>query len=80
MRAFAQQRDRRIRNRANACELVAEGVEFGGLGQVAVPQQPGGLFECRVLRQFVDQVAGDDELAAFPVDLAQFRGRRDDAF
>ena len=51
-----------------------------GRRQIAVPQQPGGFLERGVFGELVDMISSDHELAAFAVDVAELRGRRDDAF
>src|SRR5438874_99358 len=60
-------------------ELRAESVELVRRGQIAVPEQPGRLFERRVRGELADGIAGDEQLAALTVDMTETRRRRDDA-
>jgi hypothetical protein len=47
---------------------------------MTVPEQPRGFLECGVGGDFADRVPRNDQLAAFPVDVAQTRGRGNDSF
>ena len=65
---------------AGVGELPGEGGELGGGGQLAVPEEIGGLFEGGVLGEFVDVDAAIGEDAGVAVDPADGRGGGDDAF
>ena len=60
-------------------ELPVEVGELGAVGEFALKQQVGRFFERRCRRQFVDVVAAVDELAEFPVDIADGGVGRDDS-
>jgi hypothetical protein len=79
-RAVTEQRDGRVGNAASSRERRAKRVELRDRREIAVPQQPGGFFECGVFGQLVDLKSGDHELAAFTVNVAQARRRRHDSF
>ena len=77
--AFAQQRERRRRQCPLGGELGTKCFQLRRRRQRAVPQQPRRLLEARVRRELADRVAGDDQLAALTIDIAQPRRRGNDA-
>ena len=77
--AFAQQRERRRRQRPLGGEPGTKCFQLPRRRQRAVPQQPRRLLEARVRRELADRVAGDDQLTALTIDIAQPRRRGNDA-
>src|SRR4030095_50759 len=79
-RTLAQQVDSRRRQGARGCERRAKGFELFAGWEIAMPQEPGGLFECRVLGELADGKSRDDQLTAFDIDVTESGRGRDHTF
>src|SRR2546422_7835649 len=75
-----QQGNRCGRQRPPGGQLGSESLELPGRGEIAVPEQPGRLLECRMCGELADRKASDDQLSALAVHMTQTRRRRDYAF
>ena len=79
MDAVPQKRQRDIGHSADSGEARAKFLELLCRRQLAVPEQPRGFLERRVLRELGEREAGNRQLAALAVDVAQPRFCGDDA-
>jgi hypothetical protein len=71
--------ERLVGQRAQPGDFAAEPVSFVPRGQTAAPQQMGRFLEADTARELAQLIAGDDELACLPIDMAEPGLRGDDA-
>ena len=64
-----EQRDGRAGQRPFGGQLGAKRLELRRRRQTAMPEQPRRLLERRVAGELADREAGDDQFAAFAIDV-----------